>query len=65
MNTTVLQVQTTTATATTALPIKHGIHQAAAIEEEEIQWQLHQVMDGSNSVDVINTMNLSKQTLQR
>ena len=49
MNTTVLPVQTTTTTTITALPIKHGIHQAARIEEEEIQWQLHQVMDGSNS----------------
>ena len=49
MNTTVLQVQTTTTTTITAPPIKHGIHQAAAIEEEEIQWRLHQGQDGNNS----------------
>ena len=49
MNTTVLPVQTTTTHKTTAPRFKHGIHPAAAIEEEEIQWQLHQVQDGSNS----------------
>ena len=48
MNTTVLPVQTTTIHQT-APRIKHGIHQAAAIEEEEIQWRLHQGLDGSNS----------------